>query len=154
MNIIYPVSGNGSGSGAMIDDNAIALNKTWSSNKINSKFVEIKSEAPTLSLPEKANEDTKVTITITNYKDNTDYYFNTDAGDIDYNGGNTATLTTKEVEEDTQFTVACYAVEAGKTRSDTTTENITVLNVPAVADGSINNADFNANADTNDGFEY
>jgi len=152
MNIIYPVSGNGSG--AMIDDNAIATNKTWSSNKINSKFIEIKSEAPTLSLPKQANEDTKVTITITNYKDNTDYYFNTDAGDINYNGGKTATLTTEEVEEDTQFTVTCYAVEAGKTRSDTTTKNITVLNVPVIADGSINNADFDANADTNDGFEY
>jgi len=150
MDIVYPVSGNG----AVIDDNAIATNKTWSSDKINSEFAELKSDAPILSLPANANENTNVTITITNYKDNTDYYFNTDAGDINYNGGNTATLTTKEVEEDTQFAVTCYAVEAGKTRSDTTTKNITVLNVPVVVDGSINNADFDANADANDGFEY
>jgi len=142
------------GSGGLINDTQISTVTTWSSNKINLNFAALKSDTPILSLPACANERTEVTITITNYKNNTQYFFDTDAGAINYTGGNTATLLTKEVDGDIQLNVNCYALEIGKTRSDLAVANITVLNVPVVADGSISNADFSANADTNDGFEY
>jgi len=150
--ITYPPVGGSSGN-TSIDDSKISSTTTWSSAKVHNEFISLMSEYPTLSLPSSANENTNVTITITNYKENTQYFFASDAGDIAVSGG-TATLTTKEVDSDTSFTVSCYAVEAGKTRSDTATADITVMDVPVVADGSINNSDFQANEDTNDGFEY
>jgi len=148
------VSSTSSNAEAVIDDDVISTKRTWSSDKINSKFVELKSEAPALDMPKNANENTEVTITITNYKSDTDYHFSTNAGTIKYSGGNTATLTTKDVEEDTEATVSCYAIETGKLRSDTTTKNITILKVPITSDGTISNADFSKNADTSDGFKY
>ncbi len=150
--ITYPSFGGGNGS-TSIDDSKISSTTTWSSTKIHNEFISLMSETPILFLPNSADENTSVTISITNYKENTDYIFTSEAGNITVSGG-TATLTTKEVDSDTVFTVSCYAVEVGKTRSDTVTANITVIDVPVVADGSINNSDFQSNEDTNDGYEY
>ena len=92
--ITYPSFGGGA---TGIDDSKISSTTTWSSAKINDDFKSLSSEVPILSLPNSANENTSVTISITNYKENTVYIFASEAGNITVSG-DTATLMTKEVD--------------------------------------------------------
>ena len=104
-----------------------------------------KLEAPVLSGPSSANEDTTLVITIENYDSNNSYIIS--KGNL---VNNTIEIVLPNVDQDTQDSVTVKATRANYQDSDEVIFNYTILNVPIVADNAVQIVDFDALSSSQD----
>ncbi len=108
---------------------------------------------PTFTGVDSANEESVVTITISNYDATQTYFPSVDFGSITDNGDGTLDITLPEYDVSTLVTLSVYVTKSNDVDSETGTKEIIVIEVSVEADDAYVDNLSEDDSELNDGFE-